>query len=118
MAKKEQHINQTTWVKGCASPNPNGRPKGSKNRFSKSIKDEIQRAFNFNIATLRSDLESLEPMDRIKALGILGKYILTEKKKVEKKVKYNQTFEIVFTDEYDNPDEVMEIEAQDENEDD
>ena len=33
------------WVKGCEGPNPKGRPKGSKNRFSpKTLEDALKKA--------------------------------------------------------------------------
>jgi hypothetical protein len=33
------------WEKGCPSPNPAGRPKGSRNKFSENYIDAMQRAF-------------------------------------------------------------------------
>lgn len=96
----QKHCNKTTWKKGENTGNRNGRPKGSKNRWSKTIKEEIERAFGWNIVTLRKDLESMTPMERIKAFALLGKFILTEKKKVNKNVNKVDKIEVSFSDDF------------------
>lgn len=34
--KLQQKINSGTWQKGCPSPNPSGRPKGSRNKMTEA----------------------------------------------------------------------------------
>ena len=53
-----------------------GRPKGSKNRMTQTIRDQIQNLFDDNFDTIQQDLESLEPRDRLKFMTDLLPYLM------------------------------------------
>lgn len=88
---EEVQLSKMVWIKGCTSPNPSGRPKGAKNKFSKSIIEGIQKAYNLELSIQSSEFENLEPINKIKILKILVKYILYKKRKIEKELKNNKT---------------------------
>jgi hypothetical protein len=56
--------------------NENGRPKGSKNKTTIEIREQIQFLVEDNLDLLNEDLKKLEPRDRIKAVIDLAKFIL------------------------------------------
>lgn len=56
--------------------NPNGRPKGSKNKVNEAIRDKIQGLFEGNFEKIQSDLEKLDPKDRLKFLTDLMPYLV------------------------------------------
>ena len=58
-----------------AKGNP-GKPKGAKNKVNTQMRDLIQNLFDANFETIQSDLESLEPKDRLKFLSDLLPYLL------------------------------------------
>lgn len=45
--------------------NPNGRPKGTANKITTSLRGKIDDLLNENWHTVQSDLNSLEPKDRL-----------------------------------------------------
>ena len=53
-----------------------GRPKGSKNRMTQTIREQIQNLFDDNFDTIQQDLESLEPRDRLKFMTDLLPYLM------------------------------------------
>jgi hypothetical protein len=56
--------------------NPNGRPKGSTNRLTQTIREQIQNLFDDNFETIQQDLEGLEPKDRLKFMIDLLPYLM------------------------------------------
>lgn len=56
--------------------NPNGRPKGSKNKVNEAIRDKIQGLFEGNFEKIQTDLEKLDPKDRLKFLTDLMPYLV------------------------------------------
>ena len=56
--------------------NPNGRPKGSKNRSTSEIKTAIQRLLDTNVEQMESDLQELSPKERISVLLKMAEFVL------------------------------------------
>ncbi|PSL01921.1 DUF5681 domain-containing protein [Cecembia rubra] len=56
--------------------NPNGRPKGSKNKANEAIRDKIQCLFEGNFDKIQTDIEKLDPKDRLKFLTDLMPYLV------------------------------------------
>jgi len=74
--------NTNTWQPGV-SGNPNGRPKGSKNKFSKQLKDHIKKILGKHILNLDDDLASMTAKDRVAAQTAFLKYFLTSSKEIK-----------------------------------
>lgn len=99
--KRDKYKNATTWKKGQTTHlNRSGRPKGAKNKWSKTIREEIQKAIGYNIVTLKSDLEKMKPLERVKVYALLGKFILAEKKQVDKRFGGHGSIEVSFSEEF------------------
>jgi len=56
--------------------NPNGRPKGSKNKSTSEIREAFQQLVSSNLEQLQSDLDSLKPGERINYIIQMANYIL------------------------------------------
>ena len=56
--------------------NPNGRPKGSKNRNTEKIREAYQKLIEGRLDSLNEDLDLMEPRERVKAIIDLSKYVL------------------------------------------
>lgn len=54
--------------------NPNGRPKGSQNRNTEEIRSMISDLLNTNLGTIQSDLDSLNPKNRLKFISSILPY--------------------------------------------
>lgn len=56
--------------------NPNGRPKGSVNKAIAPIREKFQQLLDgVGLDLLVSDLNSLEPLDRLKMISSLSEYV-------------------------------------------
>jgi hypothetical protein len=77
--------------------NPSGRPKGSKNQFSKSFKEQIRKAIGKHMGNLHEDFDKLSPNERVKAIALLSKFVIAEKKNVQ--MKSDMKIEVSYTDE-------------------
>ena len=53
-----------------------GRTKGTPNRTTSEIREQFQLLISNNLQTLQSDLEALEPKDRIKSIIELSKFVI------------------------------------------
>ena len=62
--------------------NPKGRMKGKPNRLTSSLRDKIQMIVNNRIDNIDSDLEGLEPKDRIVILERLIQYIIPKQQAI------------------------------------
>lgn len=56
--------------------NPNGRPKGTPNKVTSTIRNWIVELINDNREQLQNDLKSLDPKDRLSFIEKLLPYIL------------------------------------------
>ncbi|MFL5808627.1 MAG: DUF5681 domain-containing protein [Flavisolibacter sp.] len=84
----------TRWKPG-KSGNPNGRPKGSKNKFTKDVKEKFREVFGVALKDLERDLQSMSPEKRWQIILTGMRYVMAEKKgdtkvknEVEVTVKY------------------------------
>lgn len=65
------------------SGNPQGRPKGAKNKIKSRLLDALTSIVEDNIERLQEDLNSLEPQDRVKAVTNLIGYIIPKQQAVK-----------------------------------
>lgn len=65
------------------SGNPNGKPKGAENKLTKEIRGKIALILNNNIDKVQTDLEQLEPKDRLTVLLQLMKFVTPQLKAIE-----------------------------------
>lgn len=65
------------------SGNPKGKPKGAENKLTKEIRAKIGLILNNNIDKVQSDLDKLEPKDRLNILLQLVKYVTPQLKAIE-----------------------------------
>ena len=64
------------------SGNPKGRPKGARNGATKDLISRVSDIIDNNVDRLQSDLDSLEPAERIRAItGLIG-YVIPKKQAV------------------------------------
>jgi len=83
MNKKEsypQKANSTSFKKGMPSPNPAGRPKGSKNVINKYVRNTLEHALGINIATANTDLKAMSPYQRMMVEINIMKFLYKEKR--------------------------------------
>ena len=60
-----------------------GRAKGTPNKTTAQIRNEFQILISNNIEVLQNDIEALDPLQRIKTLIELSKFVLPTLKAVE-----------------------------------
>ena len=61
------------------SGTPNGRPKGARNHATSDLVKRIGQILDKNTKQLQKDLESLQPVERVKAItGLIG-YVIPKK---------------------------------------
>ena len=88
--------------------NPNGRPKGSPNKVTSDVKAFITDIIESNRETIVSDLQALEPYQRLTILERLMRYVIAPEQ-----AKSNVLLEtidlpqdrrpvIIFTDDFEN----------------
>ena len=75
-----------------------GRPKGSKNKNSQSIRDAFEKLIENNLPKLQKDLNSLEPKDRLKMIIDLASYVLPKLRSIEAKIEDEKEIRIYFDD--------------------
>jgi len=61
---------------GSPSNNPAGKPKGAKDRLSRSIKERIYKYLEGDFESFITDIQSLEPRDRVRAVTELIKLVV------------------------------------------
>ena len=60
-----------------------GRPKGASNKSTETIKRSISMLLENNIDTVQSDLDEMQPSDRVNALLQFMKFVIPTQKAVE-----------------------------------
>lgn len=66
-----------------------GRPKGSKNKSNKIVKRAFEQLLTEDVKSLRADLNTLKPYERLKIKLELAQYILPKLKATEMDIKSN-----------------------------
>jgi len=65
------------------SGNPKGKPKGATNKNTKELRGKIALILNNNIDKVQTDLEQLQPKDRLNVLLQFMKFVIPTLKQVE-----------------------------------
>ena len=60
-----------------------GRPKGASNKSTETIKRSISMLLENNIDTVQSDLDEMQPRDRVNALLQFMKFVVPTQKAIE-----------------------------------
>ena len=60
-----------------------GRPKGASNKSTETIKRSISMLLENNIDTVQSDLDEMQPRDRVNALLQFMKFVIPTQKAIE-----------------------------------
>jgi hypothetical protein len=58
------------------SGNPNGKPKGSANKTTIELRETFQKILKKNIRQIQSDLQQLEPKDRLRIILQMSEFII------------------------------------------
>ena len=66
--------------------NPNGRPKGSPNKTTQSVREWLTRLIDENREQIRKDLAALEPKERLQVLEKFMQYTVPKMQSVEARV--------------------------------
>lgn len=64
------------------SGNPNGRPRGTKNKATALLYSKITSIIESNIDRLQADIESLEPKDRVRFVATLLNYFVPKQRAI------------------------------------
>jgi hypothetical protein len=63
--------------------NPNGRPMGVPNKVTANLKDRVNLLIENNFDKLQSDLDTIEPKDRLNIMLKLMEYVLPKQKETK-----------------------------------
>ena len=81
------------------SGNPKGKPKGATNKNTKELRGKISLILNNNIDKVQTDLEQLQPKDRLNVLLQLMKFVTPQLKQVEiEQQEQEQSFRPIIID--------------------
>ena len=69
--------------------NPHGRPKGSKNKDKRALRELIEEIVN-DRTQIQKDLKALEPLERLQIIEKLMGYVLPKLRSVENKIDFAQ----------------------------
>ena len=75
--------------------NPHGRPKGTPNKTTQQVREAFKELVEGNLEKLKTDIEQLEPKDRIKCVLDIAKFILPTLKSTEYKDADNKITKII-----------------------
>ena len=84
--------------KGRFAEGNEGRPKGSVNKSSNEIREAFQMLLEDNLPTLKRDISSLEPKERVKFMLELASFIIPKMKSVDLKADKTETILIDFSE--------------------
>ena len=76
-----------------------GRPKGSSNNNTSKVRESFKNLVEDNLDTIKSDLEALEPKDRLKTILELAKFVIPTLKAQELKVESDNLPSYLLSDE-------------------
>ena len=73
-----------------------GRTKGTPNKTTAELRERFQTLLDANMETLQSDIEALEPKDRVKAILELARFVLPTLKAMDLQASDEKVIEISF----------------------
>jgi hypothetical protein len=69
------------------SGNPNGRPKGSRNKITVVLQDKISDFLSNNIESIQQEYDQLSPNEKLKFLANILPYVMPKMKEAEEPVR-------------------------------
>ena len=84
--------------KGRFAEGNEGRPKGSVGKSNNKIREAFQMLLEDNLPTLKRDISSLEPKQRVKFMLDLASFIIPKMKSVDLKADKKETILIDFSE--------------------
>jgi hypothetical protein len=76
-----------------------GRTKGTPNKATAELRERFTSLLESNFDTIQSDLNNLEPKDRIKTLLEISKFVIPTLKAVENTIDFDEDLRFDFTPE-------------------
>jgi len=84
--------------KGRFAEGNEGRPKGSVGKSNNKIREAFQMLLEDNLPTLKRDISSLEPKERVKFMLDLASFIIPKMKAIDVKSENTETITIDFNE--------------------
>jgi hypothetical protein len=84
--------------KGRFAEGNEGRPKGSVGKSNNKIREAFQMLLEDNLPTLKRDISSLEPKERVKFMLDLASFIIPKMKSVDLTADKKETILIDFSE--------------------
>ena len=75
------------------SGNPKGRPKGAKDKIQRSMAETLKSVLENNVGRLETDLDSLTPGERVKAITQLLNYVMPKRTALDPKEAIEMEYE-------------------------
>lgn len=63
--------------------NPNGRPKGSKNKVTVEVREVFKSLLEENINQIQKDIESLTPKERVNVLLKISEFVIPKLRSID-----------------------------------
>jgi len=82
--------------KGFKGTRQIGRTPGSKNKTTAEIRELFKELLERNLETIQSDLEELEPKDRLNILMQLSKFVIPQLRSIDFNIEKNDFEPIIF----------------------
>ena len=76
-----------------------GRTKGTPNKATAELRERFSSLLESNFDTIQSDLNNLEPKDRIKTILEISKFVIPTLKSVENTIDFDEDLRFDFTPE-------------------
>ena len=73
--------------------NPNGRPKGKPNKVTGELKTWVHELIDGNRETIKTDLQAIEPAQRLAILEKLMSYCIPKQQAIDVKAQVNAEYE-------------------------
>ena len=71
--------------------NPNGRPKGTPNKITQTLREWLSEVIDGNREQMVADLKALEPKERLQILERLMQYIIPKRVHNDEQIQAQQT---------------------------
>lgn len=68
------------------TPKTGGRKKGTPNKITKAVRAQLVKIINRNVRNIQTDLDSLEPKDRLTILEKLMQYVVPKQSAIKAEI--------------------------------